>query len=214
MALIQLRPYEESFNAIIFKKLKKLDALLLCEGKTEVEVIKTIVKRLNIAVSRNVGVTDCSGINALYDITNIAILLLRVARKIEKLGVLMDAEEMDIDRRVGSVLQSLKSSGVSVGKVEELCSQTRKVTLPDLERTLYIAVSGDFSYNFKTHMLEDHAITLLMLEGKLNEESLKQIAVASEIVDRRELIKHIDSSMLENVAKAFNHIVCLLNGMI
>jgi hypothetical protein len=38
--LLQLKPREESFYSIVFNKLPRLDIIVLCEGRTEVKVVK------------------------------------------------------------------------------------------------------------------------------------------------------------------------------
>jgi hypothetical protein len=51
----------ESFYTILFEKLAKVDAIILCEGRSDVEVVKAVFKKL-IGASGGlvIGLTVCS----------------------------------------------------------------------------------------------------------------------------------------------------------
>ncbi|MCS7365130.1 MAG: hypothetical protein NDF54_06830 [archaeon GB-1867-035] len=209
--LIQLKPREESFTTILFQRLRKLDTLLLCEGKTETKVIKAIIKKLGIQLHGNVGVTDSEGINQLYNLTYILTLLIsKTFKKVRKLAILLDSEQMAIEERVKSLVDSLKAKGYNINNIEKTCHQTYKIN--GIKPPIYVSINGIHSLNhFQKHTIEDHGAILL---SKLNpniKEKIKTAKDAQEIIHKEELVPLIEKSKPEQVKQAFNHIYCLLN---
>jgi len=63
---IQLKPHQESFYVIVFEKLAPLGAVILCEGHSDAEVAKRILKKMESegvigGISLKVGFTDVGG---------------------------------------------------------------------------------------------------------------------------------------------------------
>jgi hypothetical protein len=63
---IQLKPHQESFYVIVFEKLAPLSAVILCEGHSDAEVAKRILKKMESEgvigrISLKVGFTDVDG---------------------------------------------------------------------------------------------------------------------------------------------------------
>ncbi|MCD6368809.1 MAG: hypothetical protein J7L38_03320, partial [Thermoproteales archaeon] len=98
--MLQLKPLEESFFKFIHKGLKRLDAVILCEGKDEAKAFKAVARRLGFETPGCIGVTDAEGIKNVPKLIGSIILLMRVARKIKGLAVLVDMEELDPRERV------------------------------------------------------------------------------------------------------------------
>ena len=61
--MLQLKLREESFYTILFEELAKVDAIILCEGRSDVEVVKAVFKKL-ISTSGGlvIDLTVCSAI--------------------------------------------------------------------------------------------------------------------------------------------------------
>jgi len=52
--LIQLKPSERSFDVFVLSDIKSFNVFILCEGRTEVEVIKSLCSRLGITSAKSV----------------------------------------------------------------------------------------------------------------------------------------------------------------
>lgn len=61
VTVLQLKPREESFYTILFEKLAKVDAIILCEGRSDVEVIKAVFK-IGASGGLVINLTVCSAI--------------------------------------------------------------------------------------------------------------------------------------------------------
>ncbi len=209
--LVQLKPQEESFFTIIYGKLRKLDALILCEGETEVKVIKTIIEKLGIKIPKTIGVTECSGINTVYNMTAIITLLLNLFRKVKALGILIDSEQMTVKERVESLINSIKAREFNIKDIKPICNQTYQTIVQKPNIRIVITVNGVHEYNFKTHKIEDHAVLLAQLENKINKNIIIKADEAKRIISKDEIIELIKTSSKENITKAYNHIICLVN---
>ncbi|MHA1595411.1 MAG: DUF3226 domain-containing protein [Candidatus Baldrarchaeia archaeon] len=113
MPIVQLKPHENAFYALARKIVKELEVIVLCEGRTDAEVLKAIIKKLELP-DINMGVTDCEGVPAIREITSYIATLSQISKKIKVIGVIIDADEYDYEQRARSVMNSLKSSGVPV----------------------------------------------------------------------------------------------------
>jgi hypothetical protein len=63
---IQLKPHQESFYVIVFEKLAPLSAVVLCEGRSDAEVAKRILQKMESegvigGISLKIGFTDVGG---------------------------------------------------------------------------------------------------------------------------------------------------------
>jgi len=75
MSITQLKPWEEAFMKILMD-VKRLDAIIICEGCSDVEVYKSVLRKLTSGVERRVsiGFTDAEGLRNIPEIaTAIAI---------------------------------------------------------------------------------------------------------------------------------------------
>ncbi|MCD6514831.1 MAG: hypothetical protein J7L07_07895 [Candidatus Odinarchaeota archaeon] len=213
--IIQLKPSDVSFTEFLFNKLKKLDIILLCEGKTDVETVKAIVDKLNIEINLTIGITDCEGIDKVIPLTNAIILLARLSRKMKKLAILVNVETMDFEDRVKSIADSLNAHNLTVSELKRSAENESVFTLkikPDGNRILplIVAVSGIKEFNFEKHCIEDHAVKLMLLERKISSNELSKYSEAKQIISGNEIINEIKKAHKENIKRAFSHIVHLL----
>lgn len=214
--LIQLKPLQESFYTFVFQRLRKLEAVILCEGVTEVEIVKEIVRKLGIELGVAMGVTDCEGIDNVPRVVIAIVTLTKLARKLRKIGVIVDAEDLDLESRARNIVNSLRARGLSADELRQVgrCSQVY-VTRVGVDRNrlmLAIAINGDFSLPLKKHAIEDHAVKLLLLEGRIDMKVVSMCEDAKQIIrSRREIIELVRQSSRENVENAFTHIHRLLS---
>jgi len=85
---------EESFEIFVFRKLRALRSLILCEGMTEKLVIEKLATKLSIDIETEIGLIECGGIPHIHSYLSVIALLTSIARKIRKLGVVIDGEDM------------------------------------------------------------------------------------------------------------------------
>ena len=208
----QLKPYKDSFYTFVYSGVRSFDAFILCEGRTDAEVVKELLKRLGIRGRKSVAVTDCEGIDKLYDVAAAIALLVRVFRKVKVLGVIVDADRLDVKERLSSLINSLSSRGLRASYVDALSSQVFKLSLQDTAVPVYVAVNAVREYEFRKHELEDHILKLLELEGKASKGDIASTATAKEYLSSKgyDVIEVVRTSAKENVSKALNHIVTLL----
>lgn len=215
--LVQLKPGEELFYKFVFNEFKRFDAMLLCEGGTEVKVVKAIIGKLGIEIKLALGLTDCEGINMVPQLAGVIALLARISRKLKVLSVLVNAETMDFIDRVESITNSLKSKGLQVSDPQPItrCNQVFQLDIKINSRTLplIIAVNGIKEFKFAKRCIEDHAVKLMLLEGKIGSQEVLKYGEAKQIVRGNEIIENIRNSNKENIILAFNHITCLLNSL-
>jgi len=57
----------------------------------------------------NIGVTDCGGINLVSQAAYVITLLAKIARKLKTMAVVVDAEDLNIESRGTSIVNSLRS---------------------------------------------------------------------------------------------------------
>jgi len=209
----QLEPTGDTFYNFIFQKLKAIDVIIICEGKIDKKVVKKIMSISGISTNIKVGIIDAGGIDLAYDIAATIAFLANVARKLKAIGVLIDAERSTVDERVKSLLDSLRSYGVRINTPPQAEGQTYKVTIETVRGRaidLVIAVSGDFSLPFNTHKLEDHGVRLLLMEGAINEEKVKDAEDAKDIISEERLLELLERSHIDNIKSAFRHIYTML----
>ena len=211
--LVQLKPHHEAFYRFVFDKLVRLNALILCEGKTEVEVVKKIAEKLRISLQDfSVDVTDCEGIEVVPQMTSAILTLARLSRKLKVMVVIIDAEDMNIEDRIRSFADSLRARGaqmgVQVSNPSPIDDQVYSVKVIVENRTLamVIAINGVFTLPFQGHKLEDHAVKLLLLSGKMSDEDLERYKDSKEVIERDRIVELIEDSNEEYVKCAFNHI--------
>ncbi|MCD6489102.1 MAG: hypothetical protein J7K21_07770, partial [Desulfurococcales archaeon] len=182
MAITQLKPMEEGFFYFIFNRLKPMSTVILCEGDTDVKILKAVIKKLGLVLD-STGITDCEGVNNEPKIIWAIISLTAVARKLENIIAIVDADEDDYYTKTIKIIDSLRSRGINMDNIEPVkCSkQVFKTTVKTSKNiNLIIIVNGVQELPFNTHEVEDHIIQLLILERKTNLQSIQGFNKAKE----------------------------------
>ena len=147
--LVQLKPHHEAFYRFVFDKLMRLNVLILCEGKTEVEVVKKIAEKLRISLQDfSVGVTDCEGIEVVPQMTSSVLALARLSRRLKVMVVIIDAEDMNIEDRIRSFADGLRARGARVSNPSPIDDQVYsvKITVENRALAMIIAINGVFTF--------------------------------------------------------------------
>jgi hypothetical protein len=215
VSVVQLKPLQDSFYDIVQRKLPRLDVLVLCEGRSDVEVAKEVLRGvLEVAEPLggvSVGFTDCEGIGNVPTMTNVVLSLARVSRRLRGLAVVIDADEYSVDDRVRGVVDSLTSRGRELGvrvSVPQGSGRLDQVYLLEVSvdrrcLDLAVAISGDFSAPYRRRCLEDHCAKLMGLRVGAGVESSKRL-----VTDMGECLRYIRERGAEEVCRAFEHL-CL-----
>jgi hypothetical protein len=161
------------------------------------------------------GITDCEGIDNIPGMAQAITSLAKVSVKLKTMIVIADAEDLSVDVRVQSIIDSLRSKGASISDLQPLmeCNQVYRANMRVEGRViiLMMAVSGDFDLPFKKHGIEDHGVRLLLLKRVVEESELYRYESAKHIiVDQSALLKYIDNSDKENVKRTFSHLYHVL----
>ncbi len=181
------------------------------------KVFKAVIRKLGYTL-RGVGVTDCEGITNGPRIVEAVIPLINIARKLNTIIIVVDADDMDYSVKAGSIVDSLRSRGFSVGDVKTVhCSNQvfKTVIRAGKELNLVIVVNGIRELPFTVHEIEEHILQLLILEGEFDVSEVKRYSRAKEALGRigmEEIMRMIMSAEKENVEKAFKHIKCCLEA--
>jgi hypothetical protein len=155
ISVVQLKPLQESFYVIVFKKLAPLNAVVLCEGHSDAEVAKRILKKMESegvigGISLKVRFTDVGGRDNVPKMLDAVLSLARSSRRLKDIVVLVDGDEYSVDDRVRSIVNSLASRGARVEGLQRdsVCNQVyiSRITVGGRSLRLLIAVNGDFLY--------------------------------------------------------------------
>jgi len=212
----QLRPSRDSFYTFIFSGTRKFDILLLGEGRSDVEVVKEVIRKLGLSTDKTLAVTDCEGINKLYDMAVIITALIKFFRRVKVLAIIIDANELGIRGRLESLVDSINARGYALKDRHELAPQVFMLRLKDVGIPIYVAVNGVEEYNFRKHELEDHILKLLELKGDVERDEFAHVGAAKEYLSSKsyDIIEVVRNSSREEVVKALNHITTLLNHLV
>jgi hypothetical protein len=206
--VIQLKLLRESFY-VVFVKLAPLNAVVLCEGHSDAEIAKRILKKMESegvigGISLKVGFTDVGGRDNVPTMLDAILSLTRNSRRLKDIVVVVDGDEYSVDDRVRSIVDSLVSRGALVEGLQRdsVCNQVyvSRATVDRRSLRLLIAVNGNFSMPFKRHCLEDHCVKLMGRRVVEGVESSKQL------VSVKECLEHIEEAGAGRVCEAFHHI--------
>jgi len=100
--IYQLKPSRDSFKAFVLDAMKRCDVFVLCEGRSDAEVFKLLIRKLNMKFNKNIAITDCEGRDKLYEIASVLVTLKRLFRKVKSLAVVVDADSMEYEARFQS----------------------------------------------------------------------------------------------------------------
>jgi DNA-binding Lrp family transcriptional regulator len=207
--VIQLKPHQESFYVIVFGKLAPLNAVVLCEGHSDAEIAKRILKKMEGegvigGISLKVGFTDVGGRDNVPRMLDAILSLTRSSRRLKDIVVVVDGDEYSVDDRVKSIVDSLVSRGALIEGLQRdsVCNQVyvSRVTVDRRSLRLLIAVNGDYSMPFKRRCLEDHCVKLMGRRVVEGVESSKRLVSVDECL---EYIGGVDA---RRVCEVFDHI--------
>jgi len=167
MPFIQLKPAERSFIELARNLTRRLSEIILCEGATDAEILKLVAGKPD----KNVGVTDCGGVRQLYEVGRYIAALARCSRRLETIGVIVDADKYTYVERANSLINSLKAHELQVSRLEEV-SEGLYETLIE-QRRLLICIAGLSDIPVKAHSIEDHLVKALILEGRISIEDAR-----------------------------------------
>ena len=204
--ITQLKPYQEAFLKFATDIRRNFDAIILCEGRTDAEIIKAIIKKIGLTISRRIAVTDCEGIEQLKTTAKYIAVLTRNTRKLKKLAVIVDQDIYKPRERAQSLIDALRSENIETSTLEKIDTQLFKATINN--KTLIIAVAGDPELPFKTHTIEDHIAKAKIYERKLSTEDVTRYDKAKDVV--KDPVKQIEEIKPENIEKAFKTIIELI----
>jgi 5S rRNA maturation endonuclease (ribonuclease M5) len=205
MLILQLKPKEQTFYQMARNLTKKLKIIMLCEGKEDVETLKALIAKIEIPC-RNIGITDCEGISTLKEIAVYIATLARIARKLEKIALVVDADEQTVEQRFQSLLEFLKARGLNIKETLPLSEALYKIKIDGNDLVLKIA--GNLELPFQRHTMEDHLVKLLLLNGSINDQQLGRTRDAKTVLagqERAHVI--IKNSLKENVEQAYGNII-------
>ena len=212
--IFQFKPMEESFYDLAYRRFRKLDCIVLGEGQDDAETFKAYLNRVGKSVDFDLGVSDCGGIDHLYELTKSISALARVTRKIKVIGIIVDAEASPIESRVKSILDSLGSE-FKLDSLKGICCNTyeARIFLDDRFVWLVVSVNGVESLPFKKRMLEDHGVQIMLFEDRISLDELNEYSSAKELIRGDDILKLVMESDDKYVKEAFCHFDCLINAI-
>jgi DNA-binding Lrp family transcriptional regulator len=172
--VIQLKPHQEFFYVIVFGKLAPLSAVVLREGRSDAEVAKRILKKMEGegvigGISLKVGFTDVGGGDNVPRMLDAILSLTRNPRRLKDIVVVVDGDEYSVDDRVKSIVDGLASRGALIEGLQrdDVSNQVyiSRVTVDGRSLRLLIAVNGDYSMPYRRRCLEDHCVKLMGEKG-------------------------------------------------
>ncbi|RLI82777.1 hypothetical protein DRP04_03190 [Archaeoglobales archaeon] len=197
--ILQLKPKENAFYKMARNVIRrKLDAIFVCEGRRDSEVLKGLISKIRI-VESNLAVTDCEGKDAISEVTMYIATLASVSRTLKAVSIIIDADEYAPADRARSILNSLRSRISDVELIEidrdifEIRSQAFKVRI-------FAKVVGDFGLPYERHMIDDYVLRLLLLEELIEEEETRRYNSAKEFVN--EFIESSSTTIKELILNA------------
>jgi len=212
--VLRLKPKESSFYQMARNiTRRKLDAIFVCEGKRDSEVLKGIMGRIFEDKERNLAVTDCEGKDAVTEIAKDIAALASVSRTLRAVPIVIDADEHSFAERARSISDSLRAiAGIDLEmtKVDMDIFEPRSQSL---RIKVFVKVVGDPNLPYKRHTIDDHIVRLLLLENLVEKEKIEKYDIAKECIDEFIGLKNtavkelILSSQPENVQKAFENLV-------
>lgn len=191
-----------------------MDALVLCEGSTESEIVKIIIEKLKPAAEKNNRSCRLRGNRFSNSISSVMILLTRLFKRVKAIGVILDSENFTVEKRIMSFVDSLNAKGLKVRNFEQICHQTFILHLENQNLKIYVSVSGvhEFS-NFKRHSIEDHRVLLLLRRNPNIEGRIRSVESAQEIISKDILLHLVKGASTEELYKTCTHIFCLLKNL-
>lgn len=179
--------------------------IILCEGKKDVETIKALINKMKMQC-RNVGITDCEGVSVLKEIAVYVATLARIARKLDKIALIIDADEQTTEKRAHLLLESLRAHGLDIKETLQISQSLYRVRLNN--NSLILKIAGISELPFQRHMMDDHLVKLLLINGSLNDQQLGSARDAKMVIAKQESAHLIiEKSLKENVEQAYSNVI-------
>lgn len=211
MPLFQLKPVEERFLKICRNFTKKFEAIILCEGEEDAKTLKTLVAKMPVQIASNIAITDCGGFPTIREIARYAATLARLSRRLERIVLIVDANEHPIEQRLQSIVNSLRAHQVNVRSTEAIAESIYRIEVNDLE--ILSKIAGIMTLPFQSHAMEDYAAQLLVIRGKFEVSQMADFHKAkdflSQVDEKAEEV--IEQAPDELVQQAFENILSLLD---
>ena len=211
MSLFQLKPIEQSFFRVCRDLTKKFRAIILCEGDKDATTLKSLIAKMNVQITGNIGITDCGGFPTIREIAAYVASLARLSRKLAKIALIVDANEESLDQRFRSIVDSLRANGVNVQSTQTIAESIYMAKTESLD--ILIKIAGIVNLSLQSHAMEDYAIQLLIIGDEVEERQLNSFRTAKDFLNQidREPEEIIRQSQDERVEQAYENIIELLH---
>jgi len=209
MTMLQLKPKEQSFVQIA-REIKRLRAIILCEGDQDIETLKALIGKASVQIVGIIGLTDCEGAPQLDEMSAYVASLVRNSRRLEKIVLITDADTHQASQRVNSLRDSLRANGVHIRNPRIISGS---IYSSHFEGTRFlIKVAGKMELPFRSHEMEDYAVHLLISRGEIQEGRLKGFHKASDLIIHlgKKVETIIQESQGEEVEASYENVLNLL----
>lgn len=210
MPFFQLKPLEESFLKIC-RNIVRLDLIILCEGNEDVETLKALTARIPIQMTSEVGITDCEGYPTIREIAQHVATIARTRKRLKRVSIIIDANNKSFEQRFQSIIDFFTANGLDVTGRESLSKSSLRLQTESIE--IIVKIAGIMTLPFKKHMMEDHAVKLLLDSGKVKNDQLTNFEDAKAFLDhigkKSETI--IGEAEISLVRQTYEEFIDLLN---
>ena len=221
LRIVQLKPKENSFYELSKIVKKGIDAIILCEGKRDVNVLKGILLKFFEDLDKVVAIADCESKDSVMDFAKDVVVLSSMSRRLKTIAVVIDADEYTPEKRAESVknsMQSITGSPVELAEINE-SDDMFELKSQKFNTKAFVKIADDFSLPYEKHTIDDLVLQLLFLEGKADKNSMDAFRTAKEFVnevvecDRISIKELILNSKSENVERSFHNIIDYLKNV-
>lgn len=209
MDFVQLKPLENSFYTIASGIIRRFYALILCEGRSDSEIVKAVARKLELMPNRSVGITDCGGKDSLKNIASYAAILAEYSRKLNMIGVIIDADKYSPNERAHSFFNSIKAHLGVTSDISKIADAVYTFNVERLQFVIHIA--GDVDLPFTKHEIEDYVVRLIIRIGKADRNSITGVRAKAflECLDI-DFLSLIEESTRDDVEDAFSYLINFL----
>ncbi|MHA1589580.1 MAG: DUF3226 domain-containing protein [Candidatus Njordarchaeales archaeon] len=210
----QLKPYEESFTVMARDLTKKFDCIILCEGKSDAEILKILNRRLNLQLGDNVAVTHAEGIKNLLELAKYISALARISRRLKLIGILIDLDNETPSNRFQRIKNSLNAVELDLVNVNILSSQLYNglLKLDDRSLDIKIALAGLMDLPFQKHMIEDYVVKAAIINGTISKSLLSKHSDAKTLLSAQSISinEFLTKVGIDVLKKSFAHLITML----
>ena len=210
----QLKPREESFAIMARDLRRRFDCVILCEGKSDAEILKILNHRLNLRLGDNIAITHAEGISNLLELAKDISALARVSRRLKLIGILIDLDDKAPSDGFQAIRISLKAVGLDLRNTKLLSQQLYNglLSLNDRSLDIKIAFAGLIDLPFQKHMIEDYIVKAATIDGTISKNLLSMYGdaktlLSAQSIDTNDFLTKVGIDVLE---KAFAHLITML----